>query len=154
MSLAVVPLDHAHAAVASEIHRVLQAGYTVEARILSVEDFLPLRRTAAQIRRAASSFLGAYHGARLAAVTELEIHPGSTVNIAALVVHPEQFRRGFGSALLSEIVGTHGNCDITVSTGVRNGPARALYTAQGFRELRRWVTEDGIAMLTLLREAL
>lgn len=147
------PLDHRLPAVAAEIRRVMVAGYRVEAALLGVEDFVPLRRTAAAIAAAPARFLGAFVPDRLAAVAEIETAPVGPTNIASLVVHPEHFRKGLGTALVREVVATHGGGEITVSTGIRNQPALLLYARLGFRDHRRWRTDDGIPMITLIREA-
>ena len=49
------------------------------------------------------------------------------------------------------MIAAHGTGPLTVSTGLRNTPALLLYEGLGFRESRRFTTEDGIPMITLLR---
>lgn len=133
-----------------EVHRVMQAAYRVEADLLGVQEFVPLQRTAADLLRANSTFLGAFLDGRLAAVAEIERPPQAPVNVAALVVMPEHFRQGLGTALMRRVLEEHGRGPITVSTGVRNLPALRLYAGLGFQEARRW-SVDGIPMVTLLR---
>lgn len=135
--------------VAGEVHRVMQAAYRVEADLLRVREFVPLRRTVADLLRSESTFLGAFLDGHLAGVAEIERPPGAPVNVAALVVLPEHFRRGLGRALMHRVLEEHGRGPITVSTGVRNLPALRLYAGLGFQEQRRW-SVDGIAMVTLL----
>lgn len=137
-------------AVAVEVHRVMQAAYRVEADLLGVQEFVPLHRTVADLLRADSTFLGAFLDGRLAGVAEIERPPQAPVNVAALVVMPEHFRRGLGTALMRRVLEEHGRGPITVSTGVRNLPALRLYAGLGFEEQRRW-SVDGIPMVTLLR---
>lgn len=67
-----VHLDNTRRNVAVEIHRVMMAAYQVEAGLLGVPDFFPLRRTVEQILSAASLFFGAFSEDRLAAVAEVE----------------------------------------------------------------------------------
>ncbi len=142
-------LDATRHDVAMEIHRVMRAAYQVEAELLGVADFFPLRRTVAQIASAGSQFFGLFVEDRLAAVAEVEIQP-TLANIAALVVEPDHFRRGLASALLRSILDLHADRDLTVSTGVLNRPTLLLYEKLGFREHRRWSTSDGTSMVTLL----
>lgn len=151
-------LDHRAPGVAASIHAVMIAAYRVEAELLDCADFVPLRRTRAKIAGALSRF----HGARigddrndgvLAGTIEIEPASGLTpTNIASLVVLPSHFRRGIGRALVRHAIGLHGDAPITVSTGVANAPALALYEGLGFTAARRWTTPDGIAMVTLVRE--
>lgn len=143
-------LDATHHDVAVEIHRVMMAAYQVEAELLGVADFFPLRRTVAQIAAAGSQFFGLFVEDRLTAVAEVEPQPTAT-NIAALVVAPDHFRKGFASALLRSILELYADRDLTVSTGALNRPALLLYEKLGFRKQRRWSTPDGIPMVTLLR---
>lgn len=145
-------LAHRQATVAEEIHRLMQAAYAAEAAILEVREFVPLKRTPARIRAAASRFVGGRIGGALVAAAEIERARAGPANVAALVVHPQHFRRGLGSELLRRVIAEHGGRGLTVSTGVLNRPALNLYDRFGFEEERRWRTRDGIPMLTLRRK--
>ena len=133
----------------------MQAAYRVEAELLGSADFFPLRRTVADVVDSKSIFFGIAcpeKPASLAAVIEVEV--GETAcNIAALVVRPDRFREGLGSKLLRHVLELYSSQPCTVSTGRANEPALKLYAGHGFRETSRWVTEDGIAMVTLARRA-
>lgn len=142
-------LDHTRPDAAAEIHRVMMAAYEVEAGLLGVADFFPLRRTVAQILSAESLFFGAFSDGRLAAAAEIEAE-ADPVNIASLVVAPDHFRKGLATTLLRSILSLYQDRNLTVSTGVLNRPALLLYEKLGFRERRRWSTHDGIPMVTLL----
>lgn len=144
-------LDHADPAVAEAIRELMVESYRVEAEILGVTDFVPLRRTAAQIASAPAVFLGVTIEGELAAAAEIETAGPGHVHIGSMVVRPARFRRGLATRLLEEIFRMHGEGEITVSTGLANEPALRLYEGSGFRELRRWSTPDGIPMITLRR---
>jgi GNAT superfamily N-acetyltransferase len=145
----IIRLAHTRSDLAAEIHRVMMAAYEVEAGLLGVSDFFPLRRTVEYILAAKSLFFGAFSENRLAAVAEIEagVDP---VNIASLVVAPDHFRKGLATFLLQFVLTLYQDHDLTVSTGVLNRPALLLYEKLGFREHRRWSTSDGIPMVTLL----
>ena len=147
----VVRLDHTAPSVAAAIHAVMMAAYRVEAAILDVEDFAPLRRTPAQIAGAAGWFVGIAVAETLAAVAELGTMTPAGVQISSLVVAPEYFRRGLASALLRDVIRIHPFDDVTVSTATGNRPALRLYAAVGFNDHHRWITDDGIPMVTLRR---
>lgn len=149
--MSVVPLTHTDAAVAEAIRALMVESYRVEAEILGVSEFVPLRRPASDIAAADAIFLGIEAGGDLMAVAEVEDVEPAHVHIGSFVVRPSQFRRGLGRELLEEIVRRFGAGEITVSTGIRNEPALRLYQSRGFRELRRWETPDGIPMITLRR---
>jgi GNAT superfamily N-acetyltransferase len=149
----VLRLDHTKPEVAAAIHGVMMAAYRVEAGELGVEDFPPLRRTPAEVAGDGGWFLGIRVGGALAAVIGLEAGRAGHVRINSLVVVPERFRGGLAAALLREVVRTHADDCVTVSTGAGNMPALRLYAAAGFREERRWTTGDGVPMVTLCRGA-
>ncbi|HEX3127231.1 MAG TPA: GNAT family N-acetyltransferase [Thermoanaerobaculia bacterium] len=149
MPLAPLRLDHTRPEITAEIHRVMMAAYRIEAELLGVSDFFPLRRTVEQILSASSLFFGAFADDRLAAVAEIEAEE-DPVNIASLVVDPDHFRKGLATRLLHFLLSLYRDRDLTVSTGILNRPALSLYDKLGFREYRRWSTNDGIPMITLL----
>lgn len=144
------PLDHASAEVAEAIHAVMKDAYGIEAGILGVADFPPLRRTAADIAGSGTGFVGIRLNGALVAVAELDDTATGGCQICSLVVSPARFRSGLATALLRDVVRFRPACEITVSTGVRNGPALQLYAAAGFCEQERWSTPDGIPMVTFV----
>ncbi len=143
-------LNHAQAEVAEEIFHVMQAAYRVEAELLGVSDFAPLRRTAERVAQSTSAFLGVRIDGRLVAVAELETESSGDTCVAALVTHPGCFRRGYALELMRAIIRSVPGA-LTVSTGVRNAPAIALYERLGFGAPQRWRTDCGIEMVTLKR---
>ena len=149
----VVRLAHAAPTMAEAIRAVMVQAYLVEASILGVRDFAPLRRTAEHIAASDALFLGIAPAGTLAAIAEVERPDPHHVHIGSLVVLPSHFRRGLGTALVRHIVDADDCLAVTLSTGVRNRPALLLYTSLGFREHRRWITDDGIPMVTLERSA-
>jgi ribosomal protein S18 acetylase RimI-like enzyme len=149
----VLQLAHAAPPMAEAIRAVMFQAYLVEAALLGVQDFVPLRRTADHIASSDALFLGISPAGMLAAVAEVESPEPHHVHIGSLVVLPSHFRRGLGTSLVRHIVATNASSAVTVSTSVRNQPALLLYTSQGFREHRRWTTNDGIPMVTLRRTA-
>jgi GNAT superfamily N-acetyltransferase len=146
---AVVALDARDATVAEAIREVMAAAYAVEATRLGVEEFPPLRRTAAHIAASEAQFLGIWDAGALVAVAEVERPSHGRVHLGSLVVVPTHFRRGLASALLRRVLAA--DADLTVSTGVRNEPALRLYAAHDFVAFQRWTTSDGIPMVTLRR---
>ena len=147
----VVQLVHTAPATAEAIRAVMFQAYLVEATLLGVSDFVPLRRSAEAIAASTALFLGIAPAGTLAAVAEVESPERHHLHIGSLVVLPSHFRRGLGTTLVRHIFGANPADSVTVSTGVRNRPALSLYTALGFREHRLWATDDGIPMVTLLR---
>ena len=146
-------LNHADPAEAGRICALVRRSYPVEAELIGVRDFPPLRRAAADIRDARSRFFGCLYDGSLVAVAEVEGDETAGWHIASFAVHPEMFRRGVGSSLLENVGRALGTDRLTVSTAAANKPAVALYEKHGFRIWERWSTGDGIDMVTLTRRA-
>ena len=95
-------LDQADPLITEQIHVVFQASYSVEAELLGVKDFPPLKRTVIDFKRSDTSFFGFWMGNELAAVIEIDPKP-NTFHISSLVVHPKYFRQGIASKLITFI---------------------------------------------------
>lgn len=141
-------LDHHSEDVASQIHRVFQCAYEVEAELVKVEDFPPLQRSAEQIRAASSSFLGRWIGTELAAVAEYSLS-GAHLEIDSLAVRPRFFRRGLASEILRALLDRADWQTADVETAAQNYPAIALYGKFGFSASNRWETDEGIEKVQL-----
>src|SRR6185436_17734798 len=99
-SIQVFHLAHAAPPMAEAIRAVMFQAYLVEAALLGVQDFVPLRRTAAHVASTDALFLGISLAGTLAAVAEVESPEPQHVHIGSLVVLPSHFRRGLGTALV------------------------------------------------------
>ena len=148
----IAALNHGDHAIANSIHSVMMEAYRVEARLLNVSEFPPLRRTSNDISRTRSCFIGAFVDDCIVAVIETEEGHGATINIAALVVQPAHFRRGLGRALVQKTIEMHPQARITVSTGAKNAPAIALYKQLGFETSTAWSADQDIEMVALNRQ--
>jgi ribosomal protein S18 acetylase RimI-like enzyme len=144
-------LDHNSESVAIQIYDVFQLSYKVEASLVGVEDFPPLRRSASDIQSSSSQFLGKRIGLNLAAVVEYA-HSGKYLSIDSLVVHPHYFRRGLASQILQSLLDKIQWQTACVETAAANNPALVLYQKFGFSESKRWDTADGIEKVQLIRK--
>jgi GNAT superfamily N-acetyltransferase len=145
----VTALDQTAPGVAAAIHGVMQEAYVVEAGLLGAEDFVPLRRSVGDIAGSRTRFLGVRVDGALAAVAELDEARPDVVGVDALVVRPQDFRTGLGTALLREIIAQADGRTVTVSTAAANTPALDLYASLGLFVTDTWTTADGIRMLNL-----
>ena len=141
-------LEHRSESVAKQIYDVFQHSYKVEADLVGVEDFPPLRRKASHIQSSDSQFLGLRIGVDLAAVIEFT-QTGEILSIDSLVVHPQYFRRGLASHLLRSLLADVSWQFADVETAAVNRPAVVLYEKFGFSESKRWQTVDGIEKVQL-----
>ena len=142
-------LDHCSESVAIQIHNVFQVSYKVEAGLVGVDDFPPLRRKASLIQSSSSQFFGRWIGDDLAAVVEFT-ESGENLSIDSLVVHPQYFRRGLASQLLQSLLARITWQNAYVDTAAANSPAIELYRKFGFSESKRWTTTDGIEKVRLM----
>lgn len=136
-------LEHHRTRVAEKIREVFQASYAVEARLLGARDFPPLKRPVTGFLESPNDFFGYLRDGELAGV--VEVVPGkNSTHIQSLVVHPEFFRLGIGSALVGFVLNAYDCPVFTVETGLDNGPATALYRKFGFREIHQYDTDHGV----------
>jgi len=145
------PLRHQDPAVAAQIHAVLLPAYAQEGRLLGVQHFPPMQRTAADIVGSREFFLGAWLGAELAGVISIgaDDEPDQ-ICITTLVVHPRCQRQGVARALMHEVLRRADGLMLAVATGADNAPALALYGGFGFVIYRHGVLgEDNLALVKL-----
>lgn len=142
-------LDHASKQESERIRTLLFDSYSVEADVIGVTDFPPLKRSAEDIRSAHSSFFGCVHNGVLSGVAEIESDDLEPTNIASFAVHPDVLRCGIGTFLLIGILEFIGNHPITVSTASVNTPAISLYEKHGFQIIKDWATPCRISMVTM-----
>ncbi len=136
--IVVEPINHRDRTVAERIHAIQIAAYSQEAKLLGAVSFPPLQRSIADIEGTNERFFGAYLDGTLVGVVALEGDPSSAAMvISSLVVLPAFQRLGVGRSLLSTVVNEFPSQVLTVSTGLQNAPALALYAEFGFVELRR-----------------
>lgn len=125
------------------IHTVFQLSYAIEAKLLNVNDFPPLRRPMESYLNSTNTFFGYFVNGELAGVIEVE-HTYKHVDINSLVVHPLFFRQGIGRKLLEFTFKEYQNTSFIVETGIQNHPAVELYKKVGFKEIKQWNTDFGV----------
>jgi ribosomal protein S18 acetylase RimI-like enzyme len=138
-------------ALALQMYELMQAAYKVEAQLLQVDDFPPLRRTLQKLTTAQSRFFGIRENAKLHAAIELVVLHAE-VYIDALVVAPEQFRKGLGTALLGHVLKLYPGKTFVVQTGKANIPALNLYQKSGFEMESETTTPAGLRLVSLVKE--
>ena len=145
-------LDQAQSLTAEKIWRLNQRAYRVEAGLLGVSGFPPLRRSAEAIQHSGNRFYGLLEASELLAAAELEEFPLAsrrTLVITSFIVTPERFRRGLGSQLLQGILSIADVDSLRIETAAQNVPAIGLYEKFGFTELSRSKNRDGYEIVTL-----
>lgn len=139
--------------IAETIRSVFQASYAIEAKLLNATDFPPLKRTLKEFLDSKNAFYGFYKEKILAGVVEVKAEKSNT-HIQSLVVDPNFFRIGIGSALVQFVLDNYNTKTFTVETGLANEPAKDLYYRFHFKKVREYDTTNGIRKIAfLLRRA-
>jgi ribosomal protein S18 acetylase RimI-like enzyme len=126
-------VDISDPGVAAEVLELQRRAYLVEAKLIGSNDIPPLRETLAELRRCGETFLVARAGDGVLAGAIPWRVDGSVVDLHRLVVDPEYFRQGVGSALVRGALGCVPEAErAVVQTGAANAPAIALYRREGF----------------------
>lgn len=131
------------------IRSVFQASYVIEAKLLNVTEFPPLKRKLEEFMESRNVFYGYYKGDDLAGVVEVKPEENNT-HIQSLVVHPDFFRQGIGSVLVQNVLENYGTKTFTVETGLANEPAKDLYYGFHFRRVREYTADHGIRKIAFL----
>ena len=136
-------IAHSDISNAEKIHALFQVSYRIEAALLGVSDFPPLRRTTSDFQNSNTQFFGLWQDDVLAAAVEID-QLKNTLDICSLVVHPKCFRQGIAHKLLLFLENFDNSETLIVETGWANAPAIALYKKFGFQETRDYMSEGGI----------
>jgi len=142
-------LNHKSLETATIIRSVFQASYAIEAKLLKATDFPPLKRRLEEFIESTNVFYGYYMEDTLAGVVEVKTEESNT-HIQSLVVHPNFFRNGIGSALVQFVLDNYHSKTFTVETGLANEPAKDLYYGFHFGKVREYDTTHGIRKIAFL----
>ena len=136
-------INHKEAETSHQIYTLFQASYRIEAKLLKVDDFPPLRRTIDDFISSNTEFYAYWKNNEIAAIVEI-LRDNKCTDIHSLVVYPKYFRQGLGKELMTFLLDTIDAEIFTVETGLENTPATRLYKKMGFQEVEQWDTEFGI----------
>lgn len=136
-------IDHSEISYAAKIHGLFQASYSIEAELLGVTDFPPLKRSIVDFLNSDTLFYGIWKKGVLAAAVEIDLLE-NTLDICSLVVHPKYFRQGIAQKLLLFLENYDDSDTLIVETGWANAPAIALYKKFGFHETSQYINTGGI----------
>lgn len=153
--LSVHSIDHREAAVAGQIHALLQQAHAQEAAWLGRHGPSVLPPSVEQIRSGNAFYLGAFDGDRVVGATGLapDDEPGQ-IGIALLCVTPTHQRQGIGRSLVAEALRRSGSMVLCVSAAADNAAALSLYRGLGFVAYRHGsLGPDRLAMVKLRRAA-
>jgi len=136
-------------ATAARIVELQHAAYAVEAGLIGFVGIPPLHDKVEDIMDLEISWVGAFEGDRLVGgIAYVDNSDGRDID--RLFVDPAKARRGIGKALVGFALGA---AKVTVSTGTKNAPAIALYSALGFRPAGHKVIAPGVTITSLVYTA-
>lgn len=141
-------LNHLQQDTAQQIFNIFQSSYAIEANLIGVEDFPPLKRTADDIMASSCQFYGFYIENNLAGVIEITAKT-QVLDIDSLTVSPDFFRRGIASKLITFVLSAFPFQRAHVETAAANIPAIELYQQYGFKVYKKWLPSHGIEKVAL-----
>lgn len=143
-------LNNNNLEVADLIQNIFHHSYVVEAELLKVDDFPPLKRTLGSYQNSENLFFGYFKNEKLAGVIELELLE-NFIEINSLVVHPNFFRLGIAGALLDFVLDNYKFYSFKVETAAKNIPAVELYYKFEFKAIKYFETDCGIKKVAFER---
>ena len=127
-----IRLDLSDRSTAVELLELQRRAYRVEADLIGSDEIPPLSETLAELQSCGETFLGARVDSALLGAISWRCD-GETIDLHRLVVHPDYFRTGLGSALVRGALAAESRARrAVVQTGASNNPAIALYRREGF----------------------
>ena len=145
---AIAVLDLAAPECRTRLFRLWRRAYQVEADLIGIDDFPPLQVSLEGLAARPGTFYGVFQGQRLVGAIEVEELGSRALQISALVVDPDYFRRGVGRRLLQFVLGGSPS-RVQVSTSPANTPGVALYCSMGFRQAETLTSPEGVELCSL-----
>jgi ribosomal protein S18 acetylase RimI-like enzyme len=145
----IIRLHQAGEGVAEQLKALHDSAYSVEARLLGLDEFPPLKRTLEFYAKSKSVFFGYIRGDCCVGSVELDTDDSSILEVSSLVVDPCFSRQGIATKLMMHVLSKAGSRRVIVSTATGNYPAINLYEGLGFRQADHWTTDAGIDLVLL-----
>ena len=141
-------LSHRDPKVASDILRIQQESYAVEAELINFSDIPPFRDSIQSIVENDETFIGYMIEGKIVGVLAYKAEQ-KEIDIYRLMVDPAYFRRGIGESLLKYLFATVPNMPVVVQTGKGNDPAVNLYLKYGFEPTDEVEVEQDVWIMML-----
>lgn len=128
---------------AEKILEVQLPAYQIEADLIGFDGIPQLIESAEDIAASNETFIGYVTEGEIRGVLSYEA-AGGFLEICRLVIHPNYFRLGIASNLVSYLLKHNTEKKMKVSTGSKNIPAKSLYRSFGFQEIEELEVASGI----------
>lgn len=149
-AIRVCAIDHTRDEVAEQIWFLQHMSYRAEVASIGWNAAPPMMETVRRIRTCGETFVGAMEDGELRGAASWRREQDGAVRICRMMVHPDHFRRGIGSALLSDILQREPASRFVVLAGAWNTPALRLYEKFGFSVESEETLSPGIVLLRLV----
>jgi ribosomal protein S18 acetylase RimI-like enzyme len=144
-------LDLSDLETATALLELQRRAYRVEANLIGFDSIPPLHETIEEVQNCGETFLGAFEGEGLTGAVSWRFSD-QTIDIHRLVVDPDGFRRGTGSALVRAALAAEPEAArAIVQTGAANAPASALYLREGFERVDEIDVGGGLRVARFVR---
>jgi ribosomal protein S18 acetylase RimI-like enzyme len=131
---------------------VQHAAYAIEADLIGYPQLPPAHETVASLQDCGEELWLCEEDGELLGAVGLEHVSEEELLIARLFVAPSAFRRGVGTALVSQALAQARGRRVRVGTGAANLPALALYERLGFRRAAEREPAPGVRYVDLVRD--
>ena len=127
-----------------------RAAYQIEAEIINYYRIPPLIESLQQLMASTENYFAFIENKKIAGVLAYRKRDDA-IHICKLAVHPDCFRRSIGTQLLRHLFQIGNAKKYTVSTGMDNAPAIALYKKEGFEKTGERLI-DGVQLIIMGKE--
>lgn len=148
MNKLIEPIDITNLQQAEIVLSIQLVSYQVEAELIGFDDLPPLHDTAESLCSCGEQFYGYRDNGAIVGAISFTLEEDH-LRICRMIVHPDHFRKGIGSQLLSYLCEHHSASRMVVTTGALNLPAINLYRKHGFELVREIEVMPGLSLAWL-----
>ncbi|TWT16148.1 GNAT family N-acetyltransferase [Planomicrobium sp. CPCC 101079] len=116
--------------------------YRIEAELIGFDGIPPLKETVEDIQKSDETFIGFFEDELKGFISYKQ--EKKLIDIHRLVIHPDSFRQGIASKLITFLLSEFPGYKFIVTTGQANIPAKKLYVSLGFVEQKDFEVAPGI----------
>lgn len=142
-------LDLNHPSTARQVLALQRTAYRVEADLIGSMAIPQMTESLAELQAQRLGWIGVRDSGDRVVAALAFTDDGEVIEVDRLVVAPDSFRRGYGSALIGALDERR---TVMVSTGRANRPAHALYESLGFVRSRDEEVVAGLVITHFRRE--